>query len=1173
MTGGGAGGLMANHTLDDLMWVLVCAALVMLMQAGFCCLESGLVRAKNSVNVALKNLISFSVSSVMFWLVGFGLMFGASYDGLVGTSRFAFGDTAQPWLLAFFVFELVFCGTATTLISGAVAERVRFVGYLAVPAVTASMIYPVVGHWIWGGVEAGIRTGWLGRSGFIDFAGATAVPSVGGWVALAMVVLIGPRLGRFGRDGAMIHGHDVPMAALGAVLLWFGWFGFNGGSTLGVSDRIPLIFVNTGLAGAFGGVAAVMLSWLRFGRVSVAAAINGVLGGLVAITASCHIMAPIGAAAIGAVAGLLALVGKRVLDRLEIDDTVSVIPVHLFAGVWGTLAVAIRGDPGAWGTGMGRWEQLGVQAAGVLAAGSYAFAVAFAAIWALNRVMPLRVRPEEEVLGLNVTEHGARTAMVDLLADMDDQRRAGNVAARVRVEPHTEVGRVASEYNRVLDRAEKALGAREASEKLLRTLRSAQARFMADTAPDVLFDELLGELLPLTESEYGFIGEVLFTDSGAPYLKTHSITNIAWDQETRRFYEKYAPQGLEFYNLRTLFGAAITTGKPVVANDPATDPRRGGLPAGHPPLRAFLGLPFRQGDRVVGMVGIANRPGGYDWETVDFLQPFLETCAHIIEAWRNDTRRREAEEALRRARDEALEATRLKSEFLANMSHELRTPMNGIITMTDLTLDTELAAEQREYLTIVKGSATDLLRLLNDILDFSKIEAGKLDLEQVPFRLRDRLDEALRPLALRAEMKGLGFACEIAADVPAVVVGDPGRLQQVLVNLVGNAIKFTHGGNLDVRVVLESQSEGAVALRASVRDTGIGIPADKQRSIFGAFTQADGSTTRQYGGTGLGLAICAQLVQRMGGRIWVESAAGRGSTFQFIVPFQVPARDRRALSGNGEAGREPMRVGGGGDQRAAGAELPALRILLAEDNPINRLAMTRLLEKRGCLVVAVENGREALAAFDREPIDLVLMDVQMPDLDGLEATAALRARERGRGTRVPVIALTAHAMQGDRERCLVAGMDEYVTKPVQPEELLAVIGRAVQRRAGPQEAESASPPPGEVLRHETLRANTGDDRVLLREIVDIFRIDGPRALAEIRDGLRIRDVWIVERAAHRLKGSLATFGAFAAHAVAERVVMAARGGDVDEARAAFVALDGELQRLAQELDTAADRSA
>jgi CheY-like chemotaxis protein/HPt (histidine-containing phosphotransfer) domain-containing protein len=423
-------------------------------------------------------------------------------------------------------------------------------------------------------------------------------------------------------------------------------------------------------------------------------------------------------------------------------------------------------------------------------------------------------------------------------------------------------------------------------------------------------------------------------------------------------------------------------------------------------------------------------------------------------------------------------------------------------------------------------------------------------------------------------MKGLGFACEIAAGVPPVVVGDPVRLQQVLVNLVGNAIKFTHGGTVSVRVALESRSEGAVALRASVSDTGIGIPADKQSSIFDAFTQADGSTTRQYGGTGLGLAICAQLVQRMGGRIWVESMAGRGSTFQFVVPFQVPARDRQTPSPpSGERGRGPSPADAGGDCGSTGPEMPPLRILLAEDNPINRLAMTRLLEKRGCHVVAVENGREALAAFDREPIDLVLMDVQMPDLDGLEATAALRVRERNRGTRVPVIALTAHAMRGDRERCLVAGMDEYVTKPVQPEELLGMIARAVQRRPAPGRTEHDARQGTEVLRHETLRANTGDDRALLREIVDLFRVDGPRALAEIRDGLRIRDVWSVERAAHRLKGSLATFGAFAAHAVAERVVAAARGGDVDEARAAFVALEGELQRLAPELSTAADGEA
>jgi CheY-like chemotaxis protein/HPt (histidine-containing phosphotransfer) domain-containing protein len=289
------------------------------------------------------------------------------------------------------------------------------------------------------------------------------------------------------------------------------------------------------------------------------------------------------------------------------------------------------------------------------------------------------------------------------------------------------------------------------------------------------------------------------------------------------------------------------------------------------------------------------------------------------------------------------------------------------------------------------------------------------------------------------------------------------------------------------------------------------------------------------------------------------------------MPFQLPARDRRAsAAANGERGREAVQTDGDGRPAADGR---GLTILLAEDNPINRLATTRLLERRGCRVVAVESGREALAAFEREPVDVVLMDVQMPDLDGLEATAALRARERGRGTRVPVIALTAHAMRGDRERCLVAGMDGYVTKPVRPDALLDTITRAVHRRAGAGVATGEPRPEVEVLRRKTLQANTGDDRALLREIVDIFRVDGPRALGEIRDGLEIRDLRIIERAAHRLKGSLATFGACAAHTAAERVAVAARGGDLEAARAAVAALEGELQRLAHELSTAAGGTA
>ncbi len=453
----------------DTLWVIDCAILVFIMQAGFMCMETGLSRHKNSINVALKNAADFGVSVVIFWIFGFGLMFGTSYNGFFGTDLFFF-KTDKAEYMTYFVFQAMFVATAATIISGAVAERMKFNGYLIMTVLATGIIYPIVGHWAWSSsflskydtvnqllIATGqIRTtGWLSDLGFVDFAGSTIVHSVGGWIALAAVLILGPRIGKYSdTNKGKFTGSSFPLAVLGTLILWFGWFGFNGGSNGAMNEAVPLILINTFLAAAFGLLTGLSISYLRFKKPDPFYIILGPLAGLVAITAGCNSMTSVTSIFVGIVGAIIAIIVNEILNKYEIDDVVGAVPVHLAAGIWGTLAVGLFSDLSILDTGLDRFSQIKIQLIGVISIGAFTFITSFLILKLFNKVYPLRVSPVQEELGLNIAEHGAVSVEHDLITVLDKQSASGDLKIRGPQDPFTAGGVIGLYYNKMMDKLE-----------------------------------------------------------------------------------------------------------------------------------------------------------------------------------------------------------------------------------------------------------------------------------------------------------------------------------------------------------------------------------------------------------------------------------------------------------------------------------------------------------------------------------------------------------------------------------------------------------------------------------------------------------------------------------------------------------------------------------------------
>lgn len=864
----------------DALWVVVSASLVFLMQAGFLCVEAGSTRRKNNINVALKNIADIGLSLLVFWSVGYGLMFGASVHGWWGFSDFfpEFNQT-DSWPIIFFLFQAMFCSTAVTIVSGAVAERMTFRGYLFSALLISGLVYPVFGHWIWSVPDQSLATGWLEQKGFVDFAGSTVVHSLGGWVALAAVVVIGPRLGRFSRHNftQKAPSSDLPLAFLGALLMWFGWFGFNGGSTFAFNDQVPRILVNTLLAGAAGLTAP--LTWslmMQKHHLPFKAVMNGTLAGLVAITASCHAVSLSGAVVIGGIGGMVMMAVDTLLEKLQIDDAVGVIPVHLGPGIWGTLAVAFFSDLEQLGTGLDRWGQFWAQISGILACGLWSFTVALLALLLFNHYVALRVSHRQEYVGLNVSEHGARNEFQNLFDTMQTHAKTGNLQRRIpTASALTEIGQISRWYNQVVDALERSTARTNA-------IITTAADGILTVDPETL---MIRSTNPAVEKIFGYQWLKTIGQS----LTTLVETDLAQSQDTA------------LQSLQRFLAQGCRTGN------------------------AYVALGIHQGGRrlpIEVLVTDSQLRSEKFWTIVvrditDRKAAEAALIASELEARRTTKQLEKALDELKQAQARLLQSEKMAGlgQLVAGISHEINNPVGFIYGnlehamqyVEDLLLvishyqaqsvnlpperqlevdNADLEFIRQDFPRLIGSMATGTERIRDIVQSLRKFARfDESDLKTVD--IHEGLDNTLMMLAHRLNM---------TARRPKILLDKhysrlpkiqcyAGAVNQVFLNLFNNAIDVleTHGAG-KITVTTQEQPDSVVI---TIADNGGGIPKALQQQIFDPFF-----TTKPVGeGTGMGLAISHQIVvEQHGGELRCASVLGQGTKFTIVLPKEPALR-------------------------------------------------------------------------------------------------------------------------------------------------------------------------------------------------------------------------------------------------------------------------------------------